>query len=77
MKFRQALFWDTNPAKIDPKKNARYIIERTLEFGRPTEIGWIFKHYPKQMIRKTLPRRAQGIRGAHGMVRLDGKLAVY
>jgi len=52
MKFRQALFWDTNPKKIDPKKNARYIIERTLEFGRPNEVGWVFKHYPKRMIKK-------------------------
>ena len=54
IKFRQALFWDTNPKKIDPKKNARYIIERVLEFGRPNEVGWVFKHYPKRVIKKTL-----------------------
>ncbi len=54
MKFRQALFWDTNPKKIDVKKNARYIIERTLEFGRLNEVGWVFRHYPKSMIKKTL-----------------------
>lgn len=33
MKFRQALFWDTDPKKIDVKKNARYIIERVLKLG--------------------------------------------
>ena len=33
MRFRQALFWDTNPKKIDVKKNARYIIERILKLG--------------------------------------------
>jgi len=33
MKFRQALFWDVNPAKIDPKKNARYVVERVLDLG--------------------------------------------
>ncbi|MEK7190649.1 MAG: hypothetical protein AAB661_02690 [Patescibacteria group bacterium] len=54
MKFRPALFWDTNPKKIDVKKNARYIIERILEFGYPDEAGWVFKHYPKRMIKKTL-----------------------
>ena len=54
MKFRQALFWDTDPKKIDTKKNARYIIERTLEFGRPNEVGWVFKYYPKRTIKKVL-----------------------
>lgn len=33
MKFRQVLFWDTDPKKIDTKKHARYIIERVLRFG--------------------------------------------
>lgn len=54
MKFRQTLFWDTDPKKIDPKKNARYIIERVLEFGELDEVSWVFKHYPRRMIKKTL-----------------------
>ncbi|MFA6273328.1 MAG: hypothetical protein WC673_02470 [Candidatus Paceibacterota bacterium] len=58
MEFRQSLFWDTDPKKIDPHKNARYIIERVLELGRPEEVGWVFKHYPKSEIKKVinLPR---------------------
>lgn len=58
MKFRQALFWDTKPNKIDTKKNARYIIERVLEFGRDNEVRWVFKQYPKRTIKKVinLPR---------------------
>jgi hypothetical protein len=58
MKFRQTLFWDTNPKNIDPKKNARYIIERVLELGELKEVGWIFKRYPKGDIKKvmSLPR---------------------
>lgn len=58
MKFRPALFWDTNPKKIDPKKNARYIIERILEFGRGDEVGWLFRSYSKSAIKKVmrLPR---------------------
>lgn len=54
MKFRQELFWDTDPSKIDPEKHARYIIERVLEFGRPDEVGWVFKQYTKDAIKKVL-----------------------
>lgn len=54
MKFRQALFWDTDPAKIDPKKNTRYIIERILELGELDDISWVFKQYSKSEIRKVM-----------------------
>ena len=58
MKFRQALFWDTNPKNIDTKKHARYIIERVLEFGHDDEVRRIFKQYPWHTIKKVinLPR---------------------
>lgn len=54
MKFRRALFWDTDPRQIDPKKNARYIIERILEFGREDEVRWVFTRYPKRTIKEVL-----------------------
>ena len=58
MEFRQSLFWDTNPKNIDPQKHARYIIERVLEFGRLDEIGWVFRQYPRHVIKEVikLPR---------------------
>ncbi|MFA6554059.1 MAG: hypothetical protein WCS89_00975 [Candidatus Paceibacterota bacterium] len=58
MKFRESLFWDTNPAKIDLDKNARYVIERVLEYGRLDEVRWLFKQYSKDAIKKVmeLPR---------------------
>jgi hypothetical protein len=58
MKFRQALFWDTNPKNINTKKHARYIIERVLEFGHDNEVRWVFKQYSKRAIKKiiNLPR---------------------
>ncbi len=58
VKFRQSLFWDTNPKNIDTKKNAQYIIERVLEFGEANEVGWILRYYPKSTIKKVmrLPR---------------------
>lgn len=54
MKFRQALFWDANPRKIDVKKNAPYIIERVLEYGRDDEVRWLWKTYDKSSLRKML-----------------------
>ena len=58
MKFRQSLFWDVDPEKIDIKKHARYIIERVLEFGRPDEVRWLFETYSKEEIKRVmnLPR---------------------
>lgn len=59
MKFRQSLFWDTDPNKIDTKKNAEYIIERILDFGKDEEVRWLQKFYDKSLIKKVIlnPRR--------------------
>lgn len=54
MKFRPELFWDTKPEKIDPEKNARYIIERILDFGRDEEVRWLWHRYDHQLIRKVV-----------------------
>ena len=52
MKFRQALFWDVNPKKIDTKKNAQYIIERILDFGNDKEARWLWNFYDKKTLKK-------------------------
>ncbi|OGM90747.1 hypothetical protein A2755_03055 [Candidatus Wolfebacteria bacterium RIFCSPHIGHO2_01_FULL_48_22] len=54
VKFRQSLFWDVDPKTIDPKKHARYIIERILELGNDREVRWAFHRYPKRIIRDVL-----------------------
>jgi hypothetical protein len=54
MKLRQSLFWDTNPDKIDFQKNAQYVIERVLDFGRDTEVRWLWKTYDKSLIKKVV-----------------------
>ncbi len=54
MKFRQALFWDTNPKKIDPKKNAQYIIERILDFGNDKEVRWMWNFYDRALLKKVV-----------------------
>lgn len=52
MKFRQTLFWDTNPNNIDTKKNAQYIIERVLDFGNDKEVQWLCHFYNRSLIKK-------------------------
>lgn len=56
MKFRQALFWDTNPKKIDTKKNAQYIIERVADFGHDNEVRWVFDFYNKSFLQKIISK---------------------
>lgn len=56
MKFRQSLFWDTNPALIDTEKNAQYIIERVLDFGRDDEVKWLWNFYDKNLLREVLAK---------------------
>ena len=51
IRFRQELFWDVDPKTIDPKKHARYIIERILDFGTDREAAWIWKKYNHTLIK--------------------------
>ena len=45
-----ALFWDTGLEKIHIKRNARYIIERLLEFGDMYALEWLQRVYPARTI---------------------------
>ncbi len=59
MEFRQTLFWDTDPKRINKEKNAEYIIERVLDFGNDKEVSWVYHNYDKSMLKKVVdnPRR--------------------
>lgn len=54
IKFRQELFWDVDPKTIDPKKHARYIIERILDFGNEKEVRWMTSFFSPITIKKTV-----------------------
>jgi len=54
MEFRQTLFWDVDPNKIDPHKNAQYIIERVADFGRDNEVRWVWNFYDKSFLKKII-----------------------
>ncbi len=56
MEFRQALFWDTNPQKIDTEKNAQYIIERILDFGNDGEVKWLYHFYDKTLLKSVVAK---------------------
>ncbi len=56
MKFRESLFWDTNPDKIDFKKNAAYVIERIMDFGRDDEVRWLWNFYDKTLMKNVLEK---------------------
>ncbi len=61
MKFRQTLFWDTNPKNIDTKKNAQYIIERVLDLGNDKEVKWLWSFYNKRTL-KTVVAKSRCLR---------------
>lgn len=48
--LRQSLFWDTDPKKLDLQKNAKYIIERIMDFGNEDEARWMRQYYPKSLL---------------------------
>ena len=48
------LFWDTSLENIHINRNARYIIERVLEFGDLAAVEWLQKVYPVRKIADVL-----------------------
>jgi hypothetical protein len=53
LRFRP-LFWDTVLENIHINRNARYIIERVLEFGDLDAVEWLQKVYPVRKIADVL-----------------------
>lgn len=54
IRFRPELFWDVNPKTIHPKKHARYIIERILDFGTTEEAVWMWQFYGRRLVKDVL-----------------------
>ncbi len=48
-RFR-SLFWDTSLKNIHLRKNARYVIERILEFGDLDAVEWMQRVYTLQAV---------------------------
>jgi len=56
IKFRQTLFWDTDPKKIDVKKNAQYIIEHIADLGNDKEARWALDFYDKRILKRVITK---------------------
>lgn len=48
-RFR-TIFWDSDPAEVDLRRNSRYVIERVLEIGDLDALHWIQRLYPTRCI---------------------------
>jgi hypothetical protein len=44
------LFWDTDPATLDPEKNKTYIIPRVMDYGSLEDVRNIFAYYGKDQM---------------------------
>jgi hypothetical protein len=52
--FPASLFWDTDPAALDRDRHRNYMIERVLQYGRPPELGWLFRVYSTADVVETI-----------------------
>lgn len=50
-------FWDVDFKRIDPQKNASYVITRLLEHGDAKVISWLVKNYPKSLLKEIITNR--------------------
>jgi hypothetical protein len=55
--FLKRYFWDVEFSKLDKRSYASFIIERVLEYGDERAIRWLFKHFKKPELKKTLTKR--------------------
>lgn len=53
-KFPARLFWDTDPAKLDPEKHKQFIIRRVMERGDIEDVEVIWRSYNHDEIREAL-----------------------
>ncbi|MBI3442150.1 MAG: hypothetical protein HY007_00035 [Candidatus Sungbacteria bacterium] len=63
--FLDKYFWDTDPKKLDVKKNEPYIVERILEYGDQDAAQWMMRTYGRETVIKVLRQsRALSVKSA-------------
>lgn len=50
-KHLQPILWSSNVKKLDLEQNKIYIIHQVLAFGEISDIKWLFKVYPLDIIK--------------------------
>jgi hypothetical protein len=53
--FRESLFWDIDPAKLDVQKHKTFIVSRVMHRGKLKEWKQVEALYGKNAISKLLP----------------------
>ena len=48
------LFWDVDPAALDPEFHKEFIIERVLNMGDEESLKWLWQEYGAQVIYDTV-----------------------
>lgn len=56
-KFLKTYFWDVDFKGINPQKSAQYVIARLIDKGNDEAIRWLFKNYPKDLIKEVVTNR--------------------
>ncbi|MBI2008098.1 hypothetical protein HYS82_00375 [Candidatus Amesbacteria bacterium] len=49
----QPVLWSADVSRLDPVRDAPYIIHQTLSYGKMDDLRWIFTTYPKRQIADT------------------------
>lgn len=55
--FLKQYFWDVDFKNIDPEESAQYVIARLIDRGNDKAIRWLFKNYPKDLIKEVVTTR--------------------
>ncbi|OGZ45014.1 MAG: hypothetical protein A3J54_03150 [Candidatus Ryanbacteria bacterium RIFCSPHIGHO2_02_FULL_45_13b] len=53
---KRNLFWDTDVDKIDIQKNARFVIERVLQYGDEGDFHWALDIYGADTLKDILKK---------------------
>lgn len=48
----KALFWETDPSRLDPKKHGNAIIRKVLEYGSLDDFRWVERRYGLRRIER-------------------------
>jgi hypothetical protein len=56
-RFLKRYFWDVDFSKLQKDSYPQYIIERILEYGDEKAVKWLFRHFSRSEIRRTLIKR--------------------
>lgn len=59
MHLNPALFWDTDPLKLDYERHARYIMTRVVMYGNLDEWKQVMAFYGKQRIADELTQERE------------------